>query len=177
MTGTHPPEVPAHVRAVLTGPTSARVEWDAPWFAGTSPVTLYEVTAHDVAGGPDVVVNAAASATTCAVGPLVPGHTFRFTVVAVNDVGCSEPSPPSPPLLVAFSAVDHATEELREGLHAASHRLRDAFSEQRLRPDAAAERSARAEFREATQSPDDEYEALRDFRRDEQTNWVPPPSE
>ena len=44
------PEVPTNVTARVTGPATITVTWDAPWYAGSSPLSGYDVVATDSSG-------------------------------------------------------------------------------------------------------------------------------
>lgn len=81
------PEVPARPAVGEEGNRQVTIDISPPQDNG-SPITSYEVTAS---GGPTTTCET----TTCVIGGLQNGTTYTFTVVAVNAVGPSEPSPPS----------------------------------------------------------------------------------
>ena len=154
-----------------TGATRMRVTWDAPWFAGSSAVSGYEValtesagrcTTHDAAGdSPSLVVDG-----------LTPGETYVVRVAARNDQGQSAQSDPSAPALMDFSASRFAADEVASSGRRAWRAWLASVTTRRPTGDAA--RAAKDRYREMTQEADDRYEPLRSYHRDEGRGWVPP---
>jgi len=173
MTVEHVPEVPTNVVARATGPTTITVTWDAPWYAGSAPLSGYEVVATDSSGrrtihwvGSDVPA--------IQVKELVADDTYTFAVAARNAAGSSG-FVHGAPMVMRFSATEFAKEEAHQvkGRLAASMRK----SLMRSRPSAGAAQDSREQYRAATQQPDDEFESLRSFSRDEKSGWIPPTSD
>ncbi len=170
MGNVHVPESPSNVTASPAGDTTLSLAWDAPWFAGSSPVTGYEVTVAD-ASGASRTIPSRGDRTTLTVTGLSVGQRYDVSVVARNDQGVS---PPSPPVSVSMdfspvTAVKDAAESVRARVWGS---LRSSLSAQRPTGEAAA--AAREHYREATQRASDDFEAMRSYRRDEETTWVPP---
>lgn len=82
------PEAPSAPRVVEVGDRTVALAWDAPEANG-APITGYLVS-----GGGRTVPCAS---TSCTITDLTNDVEYRFTVVAVNEVGESPPSPPSAP--------------------------------------------------------------------------------
>lgn len=86
-----------NARAIVSGPPSAvsatpawarlAVTWTAPTQPGDHPRTQYLVRAVPTGAGGTVTTAAAGDATSATVYGLVPGRTYRATVVAVSDAG------------------------------------------------------------------------------------------
>ncbi|WP_344204063.1 Ig-like domain-containing protein [Aeromicrobium alkaliterrae] len=84
------PEAPGRPQVTTTEARSVVLTWSAPSDRG-APITGYQVTGS---GG----VNQECASTTCTIAGLNPGDAYTFTVVAVNRVGESDPSPASAPV-------------------------------------------------------------------------------
>lgn len=84
------PEAPGRPQVTTTEARSVVLSWSAPNDRG-APITSYQVTGS---GG----VSQECASTTCTIGGLNPGDSYTFTVVAVNRVGESDPSPASAPV-------------------------------------------------------------------------------
>jgi len=173
MTIEHVPETPANVGSRATGPTTMTVTWDAPWYAGSTPLMGYDV----------VVVDSSGAAThhrvegdhpSAQVTHLVDGETYSFMVAARNETGSSTFSAPSAPVAMKFSLTETAGHEVHQIGSRLTAWRRNSMTKQV--PTGAAAQALRGEYRDATQRSDDPYEALRSFRRDEGTTWVPPTS-
>ncbi|MBW4077731.1 MAG: hypothetical protein HIU84_04315 [Acidobacteria bacterium] len=100
------------------------------------------------------------------------GESYTFMVAARSETGSSVFSAQSAPLTMTFSLSESAKHETRQIRTRFTAFRRGSMSKQV--PTGAAAQGLRDEFREATQQPDDRYEALRSFRRDEGTTWVSP---
>ena len=167
------PEVPANVASRATGPTTITVTWNAPWYAGSSPLQGYDIVVRDSSGAAThhQVDDDHPSAQ---VTHLVEGETYTFMVAARNESGSSAFSEPCAPLMMNFSlseAARHQTDQVRSRFAAFRH---NSMTPQI--PTGAAAQELRDEYRDATQEPDDRFAALRSFRRDEGTSWIPPTS-
>ncbi len=80
------PEAPGAPRVESTGDRSVVLSWDAPANNG-EPIDSYRVTAAGV--------QQTCGGTTCTITGLTNNVTYTFTVAAHNEVGWSDPSPPS----------------------------------------------------------------------------------
>jgi len=170
----HVPEVPTNVVARASGPTSITVTWDAPWYAGSSPVVGYDLVVTDSSGA-STLHRVEGDATSARVTHLEPEDTYRFQVAARNATGSSPLSDGSAPQVMRFSLAHAAVGEASKAKGLWSSLRRNALT--KSVPTGRAAASLRSEYRDATQQPDDRYEALRSFRRDEGTTWVPPTSQ
>ena len=83
------PSAPTLVTGTIANQSSV-VSWKAPSSNGGAPITSYVVTAAP--GGQSCTVS---GATSCTVSNLTNGTTYKFSVVAVNNVGPSAISAPS----------------------------------------------------------------------------------
>ena len=94
------------IGSVAAGPGgTVTVTWSAPASDGGSVVTGYRIVpAPAAATATGTLVDGAARSAT--VANLVPGTTYTFTVVAVNTVGSSDPSAPSPPVTIPATAAE-----------------------------------------------------------------------
>jgi len=167
----HVPERPTNVAPCATGPTTITVTWDAPWYAGSTPLSGYDVVATD-SSGRTTSYSVDADRPSIHLTSLVQGETYSFMVAARNASGASAFSQSSAPLAMDFSAMEFA----KEGVQKARGRFWTSMrrSMTKSQPTGLAAQSLRAEYREATQQPDDRYETLRSSLRDEGTTWVPP---
>lgn len=84
-----PPDEPTKVTATL-GVSGITVNWQVPADTGVGPIASYEVSSIPSRGGCST-----RGATSCVVSGLEPGASYRFTVVALNSAGASNPSSPS----------------------------------------------------------------------------------
>lgn len=84
-----PPDEPTKVTATL-GVSRITMNWQVPADPGVGPITNYEVSSIPSRGGCSTQ-----GATSCVVSGLEPGASYRFTVVALNSAGASNPSSPS----------------------------------------------------------------------------------
>ncbi|WP_229051836.1 Ig-like domain-containing protein [Aeromicrobium sp. Leaf350] len=83
------PEAPGRPQVTTTEARSVVLTWSAPNDRG-APITGYKVTGNGV--------NQECASTTCTITGLNPGDSYAFTVVAVNRIGDSDPSPASAPV-------------------------------------------------------------------------------
>lgn len=81
------PGVPRDASATA-GDERARVTWAAPTYAGSSPISVYRVTASP--GGETCFVDAPSTA--CTVRDLINGTPYAFRVQALNEGGWSQPA-------------------------------------------------------------------------------------
>jgi hypothetical protein len=79
------PSAPTIPAAVPTGSTEAMVTWQAPTYAGASPLTGYQVIA--VAPNGKLATCPATTATSCTITGLTPGELYRFRFAAENSFG------------------------------------------------------------------------------------------
>ncbi|XP_035685939.1 neural cell adhesion molecule 2-like isoform X2 [Branchiostoma floridae] len=102
------PEPPSNVRTSGQTPTSVKLAFDAPMSDGGVPVKQYIIQYSVVTDDNSTVIaknfTTIAPAGTVEIPGLTPQTPYKFNVVAVNDVGTSDPS--DPPLLIT-------TEEIR----------------------------------------------------------------
>ena len=173
MTIEHVPEAPSNVAARATGPTTIIVTWDAPWYAGSTPLQGYDVVVSD-ASDAATQHQVEGDHLSAQVTHLVDGETYSFMVAARNETGSSAFSAPCANVVMTFSLSETARHEAHQmGARLGAFR-RNSMTKQV--PTGAAAQELRDEYRDATQQSDDPYEALRSFRRDEGTTWVPPTS-
>ena len=165
------PKAPSQVTARPTGETTVEVSWDAPWFAGTSPLSGYEVAVSDDTGA-SRICSSPGDRTTLAVTGLTNGRSYVFTVVARNAQGASSPAPPSPPVVMDFSAVKAAKGAIGYAGARVWRSLRSSLSAQG--PSGESIKMRREHYHEAAQQAGDDYEPLRSSHSDEDSRWVPP---
>jgi hypothetical protein len=89
------PSAPTGVTATAAGPESATVTWTAPANNGGREITAYKVTPYK-AGVAQTAVEVAAGTTSKTISGLAAGSSYTFTVIAINFVGQSPESAPSP---------------------------------------------------------------------------------
>ena len=167
------PEVPTNVASRATGPTTITVTWNAPWYAGSSPLQGCDIVVRDSSGAA-TYHQVDGDHPSVQVTHLVEGETYTFMVAARNESGSSAFSEPCAPLMMSFSlseAARHQINQVRSRFAAFRH---NSMTPQI--PTGAAAQELRDEYRDATQEPDDRFAALRSFRRDEGTSWIPPTS-
>ncbi|CAH1262503.1 NCAM2 [Branchiostoma lanceolatum] len=101
------PEPPSNVRTGEQTPTSVKLAFDAPMSDGGVPVTKYIIQYTVVTGDNSTAVTknftTIAPAGTVEIPGLKPETPYKFNVVAVNDVGSSDPS--DPPLLITTKEI------------------------------------------------------------------------
>jgi hypothetical protein len=82
--------MPHNVVACATASGTMTVSWDAPWFAGSTSLTRYDVVARD-ASGRGSTTSLDAERTMVDVKGLTPGQTYEFSVIVVN-AACASPA-------------------------------------------------------------------------------------
>ena len=87
-TPSYPPGAPTNVKATV-GRGEATVTWSAPAYAGSYPITDYEVTSSPGAK------SCLSKTTSCTVSGLTGGQSYTFTVRALNGAGWGLYSAPS----------------------------------------------------------------------------------
>jgi plastocyanin len=83
------PQPPSNVVAAA-GSSTAAVSWQPPTDEGTSTISSYQVTPHDLTTGNDGATVTVAGTSTMV--PVSNGDSYTFTVTATNDAGTSAPS-------------------------------------------------------------------------------------
>ncbi|XP_063241575.1 cell adhesion molecule Dscam2-like [Bacillus rossius redtenbacheri] len=93
LTVKEPPDVPEQVQVVAAGSRWLSVSWDTPR-SGQAPVQHYVAQFRVAEGGPWSNVTVDRHTLTTRLGGLQPSSAYFIRVLAVNEVGASEPSTP-----------------------------------------------------------------------------------
>ncbi|XP_059475063.1 titin isoform X2 [Neocloeon triangulifer] len=108
-------------------PDVITVRWKPPDYDGGTPITGYLVERRDTAGTTWVRAHAALTRDPeVNLAGLEPGRRYQFRVMAENALGFSEPSEPTPPILVnigSIATVPHFMKDLKDVIAAEQERV------------------------------------------------------
>ena len=103
-TGLAKPGSPSRPCITAMTSTSVVLAWDPPDTVDRIPITAYTVEYKETSAATWQIAVGVVTNTTTIVDDLVPAKTYQFRVSANNDVGISDPSPPSDAITMDLEA-------------------------------------------------------------------------